>query len=341
MVVLTAFALIPIGVFSQSNEWFGSDGWAATESDNICDKTNPSVYNVTGSVTVDGFNPPASLPNSTLGNLTSLTISYGVIDYLESWNSSKHSVESAYWLQPSPLIDMASASLPYAGCSSLIAGLPRQVYVNGMNDTGDCSTLFNSACISALLNNAKNGSMGFQGTNVNSSQCTSLIWPPPAECKQFTSNGNWVGAFGSLPPGIFSLVIPTSTAVSYLTLPIVYIGSGDSQALPNTSYCSTTGAIFAMTGDIDPLSYELGDNSQYDFAVTEITPLMTTVWSKDMQNAPWSDARLVCIHADRFRIGSLVPTAVPSFGVRGSSYPDVKTMFLGFIFWLCVLRMGN
>ena len=296
----------------------------------MCDKTNPAVYNVTGSVTVDGFHPPASLPNSTLGNLTSITFSYGVIDYLESWNSSLHSVESSFWLTPSPLIDMASASVPYAGCSNLIGGLLRQVYVNGMNDTGDCSTLFNSECISALLNNAKNMSLGFQGTNVNSSDCTSLIWPPPAACKQFTPDGNWVSAIGSIGPGMPAFAFLSFRVASHFAT--VYIGVGDSGALPNASYCSTTGSIFATTGPIDPLSYQLGNNAQYDVAVTEIVPIMTTVWSKDMQNAAWSDARLVCIHADRFRVGSRIPTAIPSSGVRGISRPDIKTLLFGLIF---------
>src|SRR5262249_47236694 len=116
---------------------------------------------------------------------------------------------------------------------------------------------------------------------------------------------------------------------------------GDSTALPNRSYCSTTGAIFATSGPIDPLSYQLGDNSQYDIAVTEIVPMMTTVWSKDMQNAAWSDARLVCIHADRFRVGSRIPTAVPSFGVRGVSCPDIKAILFRLTFWLCVARIGR
>lgn len=86
-----------------------------------------------------------------------------------------------------------------------------------------------------------------------------------------------------------------------------------------------------FVGDVE--SEPLGSYSNYDAVVTEIHPMVTAVWSKDAQN-PWSDARLACIHLDKFREGSRVPTAIPSVGVPRSSRRNATLALVAALFWV-------
>lgn len=176
---------------------YGSDGWQATESDFACNRSDPTIYNVTGSLSVQGFAPPANLPNASLGTIQTLTFTTGVVDFLVSTNISQHSAAQEYWVQATPDIDMGSEDMPYYGYSAAISGLPRQVYEKGLNDSGDCTTLFNAECVSAMLTQAKNASLGFI-TNPSNPVKDGIIWPPPSACSQFTTNGNWIGYVSSL-----------------------------------------------------------------------------------------------------------------------------------------------
>lgn len=65
----------------------------------------------------------------------------------------------------------------------------------------------------------------------------------------------------------------------------------------------------------------LNNETEYDRAVTKITPILTTVWEKPgvsgLNVEPnWLDARLLCMKTDMIEKGSRTPVDVPSSGVR-------------------------
>ncbi|SRR5947207_5972470 len=57
------------------------------------------------------------------------------------------------------------------------------------SDNGSCTTLFNQACVDALLAQAKNMALGWSGQDGLDQNCSAMGNPPP-ECQQFGTAGD-------------------------------------------------------------------------------------------------------------------------------------------------------
>jgi hypothetical protein len=282
-----------------------------------CNRTNLTYYNASSSVVVDAFAVPQDVSGaSVVGNLTSLTFIMGVVEGPYNRPPYENITFQQFWVTPTPYILLDSFELPYYGCSTIISSLTNQVNVRGQGDNGSCTTLFNQACVDALLTQAKNMALGWPGQDAR--DC-SAMGNPPLECQQFGTAGGikylnltWLSdGLGVYDSGGLRNDQNSSGGSSVTTIDwpqvlticaIVWLGN----PVPVNSEigeCEGTGALLLESSQ----GLHQNDTYNYDSFVTTVAPILTAVWLKEEHNPPWSDARLVCLRPDQFSAGSRVP----------------------------------
>ena len=112
-----------------------------------CSAPAPWSVNATGSqILIDPFRTPTGPFSIGSGNWT--------------WNVATESLPSAgpvqkirqtLWLETQPSQDFLSTSQPYLGCGLVTHGLKQSLVKQGQNDNGTCESVFNSKCITALV----------------------------------------------------------------------------------------------------------------------------------------------------------------------------------------------
>lgn len=138
---------------------------------------------------VDAFAVPQDVSGASIvSNLTSLTFTMGVVEGPDDGPPYENITFQQFWVTPEPYILLDSFELPYNGCSTIISWLTNQVNVRGQSDNGSCTTLFNQACVDALLTQAKNMALGWSGQDGLDQNC-SAMGNPPLECQQFGTAG--------------------------------------------------------------------------------------------------------------------------------------------------------
>ena len=234
-------------------------------------------------------------------------------------------VENRLWLNTEPAIDLTEPTFGYLGCGAVIHGLKHDAIVNGQADSGNCSTVFDAACLSALLENAqvqaeyinegtwfdepRDSALSYQTAY---GHCKDLGWLHgannaglPPECSNFLESDAWAETFGELSP----------LACAYVQLTSSVFASPQTRTIcpGNPSTGSVSHPLFAW-GDGQYSSTNL---TAYNQSVTAVTPILLAVMANasvetSISTQRYTEQHLLCFRPKKFEHESVHPTAVPN-----------------------------
>ncbi|KAL8780654.1 MAG: hypothetical protein Q9213_006363 [Squamulea squamosa] len=291
------------------NNQFGPDG---------------NTYNASAAYQVPGFYPPGTsgagtVPTNWTYN-TAVTVSNGGGGYSQT-----------VWIDTPNVVNLTSKNLPYYGCVSVFLGLPHSTVQRGQNDNGDCMQTFDEGCVSAVIGNAKQQASRFDETTDEASDlCARLIQSVmPGRCNRYKGNDNWGGASSGKSILSIRLLIELPTKLLLASIGnTTYSNGTDGHGCPVEIQGANKG-LFSW--GVRP---EGDSDTAYERAVTSVTPVLTTVWSKDNStiNPAWTDARFICMRPSQIRAGSREPDGVPSLGMTTDARSIVSRLVLAVAF---------
>jgi hypothetical protein len=122
------------------------------ETNAYCTQPVMSTYNMSGSITFDGFHPrsqPAYSPNLLNSTWTLNTAFRDVQDFVA--NSTQ--IFQTFWLDTSPPVALSASTLPYAGCIMRFSGgIIGATEVDGdVDSVTSCNSVISGGCQSAII----------------------------------------------------------------------------------------------------------------------------------------------------------------------------------------------
>lgn len=160
------------------------------------------TYNATGSITIQGFQPPFA--TNLFGPLPtgSWTINTAIKDF-RNYTTNTTYTEQTFWIDTNPFVNLSSSELAYAGCALILYPNPASttIIVPGTDESG-CQSVFDSDCYNAIVT-AVNNTGNFTGHRRHA-DCSNFFTSQnfPSECQ-----GQW-SFEGIQSRGIFTLFRP-------------------------------------------------------------------------------------------------------------------------------------
>ncbi|KAI4171536.1 MAG: hypothetical protein LQ346_008734 [Caloplaca aetnensis] len=252
-------------------------------------------------------------------------------------------MSKAVWIETPDNTDVGSKDLPYIGCTVLWEVLPRTTVERGQDDNGNCTQMYDPACVQAIIEAAKQATLLHAGTSTAAGEvCQDLNSLAPAACQKY-KNKDAKGLGNAAYPNRQSLTcasdlriiagvrcIRAKLIVPNLTCLVVSFGNITYSNGTDSDGCNRQGAKNANTRIASsspsvPDVLTRDNQTAYDWLLTGVTPVLTAVWSKgNATENPfargWSDARLTCMRTGQIKEGSAQPRGVP--GVAGRTVAD-------------------
>lgn len=163
----------------------------STNSSSTCG--NPAFLhpNGTGSITVQGFQPPALGVNSTW------TVSTAVVSTLNSLGSPPSAqIQQTFYLDTTPFVDLSAPDLPLTGCVIALSesGNPSS---SGSSQNG-CAGVLASSCRQAIIDTVNNQSLANSGSGPSTNMsCAAFLQTVPQECQNNGNTWNIIGVSGT------------------------------------------------------------------------------------------------------------------------------------------------
>jgi hypothetical protein len=159
---------------------------SAASKGRACSDSQFQTFNATGSVSIQGFQPPST--STTLGPASpgNWTISTAIKDH-RNYTTNTSYVSQTFWLDTNPFVNLSSSQLPYDGCALVLYPNPAStaIVAPGTDESG-CQGVFDPVCYKALVA-AVNATSNSTGHLREHGDCNSLVEKTfPSECK-----GQW------------------------------------------------------------------------------------------------------------------------------------------------------
>ena len=231
-------------------------------------------------------------------------------------NGPNGTAEDRLWLSTQAQLNLTDPNWGFLGCGMIMHGLRHGTIVNGQEDPGNCSSIFNSACFRALDNSTNLTSQSLSplvGRGNAQDICsrfaylgTDGTYGLPDECSGAFDPDAWIQTFGK-----GDIFVPKT---HMLMLTAVF-------SSPQTEYiCSSdpgAGSQFDPMATWGAAPYDTGDMTAYDNLTTSVTPVMITLFTNRTVNDTRSSQdftaqELICLRPSIVEAGSVQPTIIPN-----------------------------
>ena len=171
----TSLTLATIALITNVPSSIAQSASTVTDNTTACqldDRATPRyIANATGSVTRPGYVPPSADSRITAGDWT--------------WSTNVSVCDNTTWqsfaLDTTTLRGVPKSDISFHVCVSIFTGIPRETYINGQNDPGDCSSMINQGCIDAMTRLATEAGRDDEDCETFYER---LARDRPAECKE-------------------------------------------------------------------------------------------------------------------------------------------------------------
>jgi hypothetical protein len=158
--------------------------YASAELLSDCPSSPPPPANASGSFSVRAFEPLGSSSSSPVWT-------FGTTISEDESISRQHILTQTFFVSTQPFVNVSSGDLPYTGGVVFVNELVRTVSSNTVHDPGDCSSIFDQECITALTKSANSTALSYsEKSNSSTLSLPALARSLPSECNPYVQKDN-------------------------------------------------------------------------------------------------------------------------------------------------------